>query len=160
MIPAIVAALSPIVKKFEGLHRLVRGLVYPYICPAGYPTQGYGVLVLDMKAPPITVEQAEQKLDTILPGYILETFKLCPRLWLEPPEVGAAISDFTFNLGATRLRGSTLRKRVNEGDWDAVCEELAKWKFGGGRALPGLVARRAHEIALIKEAQRNHREKS
>lgn len=36
------------------------------------------------------------------------------------------------------------------GDWEGACDELAKWVWGGGRKLPGLVARRAAEASLLK----------
>ena len=61
-----------------------------------------------------------------------------------------AIVDFTFNLGAGRLQTSTLRRRVNQRDWTAAGQELRRWVYGGGKVLPGLVARRAAECALLK----------
>ena len=57
--------------------------------------------------------------------------------------------DFTFNLGAGRLQTSTLRRRINQMDWAGAALELRKWVHGGGRVLPGLVARRQAEIALM-----------
>lgn len=39
----------------------------------------------------------------------------------------AAIVDFTFNLGAGRLQTSTLRRRINEGDWIAAQTEIRRW---------------------------------
>lgn len=148
----VIRLTASLVKPFEGLHAVRRdGLVYPYICPAGYWTRGFGVLC-QKDTLPITPAQAEDELYTILPGYINETIRLCPRLQTEAPEVQAAIADFTFNLGASRLRASTLRRRINEGNWDAVCVELRKWVNGGGRRLPGLVLRREAEIQLIRKA--------
>jgi lysozyme len=61
----------------------------------------------------------------------------------------AAVSDFTFNLGAGKLRASTLRRRLLAEDWEGAPHELRKWVFGGGKKLPGLVRRRAAEAALI-----------
>jgi lysozyme len=72
---------------------------------------------------------------------------LCPAI--DSPERLAAIIDFTFNLGVGRLKGSTLRRKVNAGDWEAVPAELRKWTRGGGVVLRGLVIRREAEIALI-----------
>ena len=142
----------PLAHKFEGLHRVVQGLVYPYICPAGYPTRGYGFLVKDMKVPPITIPEAEQEFEIKAPVYFTEAAKISPVLWLAHPKIQAAIADFCFNLGVARYRGSTLRKRVDAQDWDGVCAELPKWVFGGGRKLPGLVARREAEVRLVREA--------
>jgi len=34
------------------------------------------------------------------------------------------------------------------GDYAGAAREFAKWKFGGGRVLPGLIKRRAAEAAL------------
>jgi len=56
---------------------------------------------------------------------------------------------FTFNLGAGRLQTSTLRRRVNQRDWDAAGKELRRWIYGGGKILPGLVARREAEVMLL-----------
>lgn len=152
MIEEIAKWMATLVKPFEGLHKVVGNLVFPYICPAGYPTQGFGILVKDLNVPPIGKAEAERRMFAILPGYIMDTLKACPRLWLCPPEVIAAISDFTYNLGAARLRSSTLRRKINAGEWPAAYRELEKWVNGGGRKLPGLVRRRQAEIQLIKRA--------
>nr|NDG07649.1 lysozyme [Oxalobacteraceae bacterium] len=61
----------------------------------------------------------------------------------------AAIVDFTFNLGAGRLQTSTLRRRVNQRDWDAASYEPRRWVYGGGKVLSGLVARRAAAALLL-----------
>jgi lysozyme len=61
----------------------------------------------------------------------------------------SAIADFCFNLGTTRYKASTLKRRVDAGDWPGAAEELAKWVWGGGQKLPGLVARRAAESLLL-----------
>lgn len=77
------------------------------------------------------------------------TLRYCPVLAVEPENRLAAIVDFTFNLGAGRLQTSTLRRRINQRDWSAAAVELGRWVRGGGRVLPGLVARRAAEITLL-----------
>jgi lysozyme len=77
------------------------------------------------------------------------TLRYCPVLATEPEGRLAAIVDFTFNLGAGRLQTSSLRRRVNQRDWTAAANELRRWVYGGGKALPGLVARREAEIALV-----------
>lgn len=61
----------------------------------------------------------------------------------EPEGRLAAIMDFTFNLGGGRLQTPTLRRRVNQRDWAAAAKELRRWVYGGGKVLPGLVARPA-----------------
>ena len=75
--------------------------------------------------------------------------KLSPVLWLEGDAKHSAIADFCFNLGTTRYKASTLKRRVDAGDWHGAAEELEKWVWGGGKKLPGLVARRKAEANLL-----------
>ncbi len=142
----IAAALC---RHFEGLR------LKPYICPAGYPTQGYGTVwrpdgrKVSMDDPPISKETAEEWLmhelqATYLPGVL----KASPALITQPKVLGA-LTDFAYNLGVPRYRGSTLRKRVDAQDWTGARTELMKWVRGGGKVLPGLVRRRAAECSLI-----------
>lgn len=141
-------------KRFEGFHRVARaapGRAYPYICPAGYWTIGYGHLC-DATHPPITEPEAEVYLTRDLRTSLAATLRYCPVLVTEPEGRLAAIVDFTFNLGAGRLQTSTLRRRVNLRDWKGAATELRKWVFGGGRVLPGLVARREIECEILIRA--------
>ena len=135
-------------RRFEGLR------LTPYLCPAGVPTIGYGatryldgrpVLLTD---PAVSREAAERLLALQLERiYMPAVLRLCPGA--DTPERQAALTDVTFNLGAGALRASTLRRRVNAGDWAAVPGELRKWVRGGGRVLRGLVLRREAEICLL-----------
>ena len=139
-----------LIKHFEGLARLVKGMVYPYLCPAGYPTRGFGIRVRDMNVGPVTPSQAEQDLIALLPIYTDHVIRLCPILALPGNEARlAAITDFCFNLGPAALAASTLRKKINRADWRGAQRELNKWVHGGGRVLPGLVQRRLAEGALL-----------
>ena len=142
-----------LVKRFEGFHRVARadpGRAQPYICPAGYWTIGYGHLC-DPMHPPITVAEAEIYLARDLQSALAATLRYCPVLATEPEGRLAAIVDFTFNLGAGRLQTSTLRRLVNQRDWAASAQELSRWIYGGGKVLPGLVARRKVEAALMSD---------
>lgn len=58
----------------------------------------------------------------------------------------AALVSFDFNTGA--LHKSTLLKKLNAGDYDAVPSELMKWINAGGKKVKGLVNRRAAEAGL------------
>jgi len=53
--------------------------------------------------------------------------------------------DFAYNAGVGNLKSSTLLKRVNAGDFNAVPNELMKWTKAKGKELPGLVRRRRAE---------------
>lgn len=136
-------------RPFEGLR------LRPYLCPAGYPTQGYGTVnkpdgtQVQLTDPPITRETAEEWLrhelaHTYLPGVL----KASPHLISRPAALGA-LTDFAYNCGVPRYRASTLRRRVDACDWAGAKAELMKWTRGGGRVLPGLVRRRQAEAALL-----------
>lgn len=143
----IAAALC---RRFEGFR------AEPYLCPAGVPTIGYGATyylngtAVTLRDRPLSLEAADRllvrQIETV---YLPAALRQCPTLADEAPERLAAIVDWTFNLGEGRLRASTLRQRIETGDWNAVPAELRKWVRGGGRVLPGLVARREAEAALV-----------
>ena len=149
---AVPQAAIDLAKRFEGFERKAkRGVeitAVPYICPAGFWTIGYGHLC-EPKHPPITEAEAEVYLARDLQTALVATLRYCPVLATEPEGRLAAIVDFTFNLGVGRLQTSTLRRRVNQRDWVAASQELRRWVYGGGRVLPGLLARREAEAHLL-----------
>lgn len=59
-----------------------------------------------------------------------------------------SLVSFTFNLGEGNLRDSTLLSKLNRKDYEAVPEELRRWRFDEGRPLKGLTRRRATEATL------------
>ena len=144
---AILVALA-LMRRFEGLY------LAPYLCPAGVPTIGYGatyyedgtrVTLIDAA---ITRERAEQLLLWMVRTvYLPQVMRLCPGI--DNPQRLAALIDFTFNLGASALKNSTLRRKINESLWDQVPAELRKWVKGGGKVLRGLVIRREAEAVLV-----------
>jgi lysozyme len=66
-----------------------------------------------------------------------------------------ALVAFAFNIGLGALEASTLRKRLNRGEYAAVPQELNKWVNSGGRRLEGLVRRRKAEGALFHNGKYN-----
>ncbi len=145
-------AAIDLAKRFEGFERKVkRGTeitAIPYVCPAGFWTIGYGHLC-DPKHLPIVEAEAEVYLACDLKSALTATLRYCPVLATEPEGRLAAIVDFTFNLGAGRLQASTLRRRINQRDWPSTAQELRRWIYGGGKVLPGLVARRESEVDVL-----------
>ncbi len=97
----------------------------------------------------MTEDEAEFYLSSDLITALNATLRYCPVLATEPERRLAAIVDFTFNLGAGRLQTSTLRRRINQQDWENAIRELCRWVRGGAKILPGLAARREAEIALF-----------
>lgn len=149
-------------RRFEGLHRVGKdGLVYPYTCPAGFPTQGYGTVYrpdgrkVSMNDPPITKEVAvewlvHELMYTYAPGVIRQCPGLLPLAILNNDwKTFNAIVDFAYNLGVGRLQTSTLRRKLNAMDWDGAKTELRRWNRGGGKVLRGLVLRREAECQLL-----------
>ena len=135
------ATLYALIRRFEGC-RLV-----PYICPAGVWTCGWGSTGVDVfPGRPWTQAYADRRLEQDAIKFARGTLLACPQL---AGERLCAVADFAYNLGLGALRGSTLRRRVNEGDWEAARRELRRWIRGGGRVLPGLVIRREAEAALL-----------
>ena len=144
-------AAIELAKRFERFCRVPKSdptRAYPYLCPAGFWTIGYGHLC-DGKHPPITMEEGEAYLTADMADALRATLRYCPALATEPEGRLAAIVDFTFNLGAGRLHASTLRRRVNQRDWPGAAHELRRWVYGGGRVLPGLVLRRDTEANFL-----------
>ncbi|MDF9392961.1 lysozyme [Methylococcus capsulatus] len=146
------SAAVDLAKRFEGFHRVPKHdpqrRAYPYTCPAGYWTIGYGHLCKP-DHPPITEDDGEAYLTRDLRSALNATLRYCPVLATESEARLAAIVDFTFNLGAGRLQTSTLRHRVNQRDWPSAAKELRRWVYGAGKVLPGLVARREAEVLLL-----------
>ena len=132
-----------LIKKYEGLS------LKPYICPAGVPTIGYGHTGkgITMSSAPITKAKAEELLEQDVQKFIGEVLRLSPHL---NGTRLCAIADFCYNLGTTRYKASTLKKRIDIEDWEGAKEELVKWVWGGGRKLPGLILRRNEEALLLK----------
>jgi lysozyme len=60
-----------------------------------------------------------------------------------------ALVAWTFNLGPGNLSESTMLKRLNEGDYAAVPDEMRRWNKAGGEVLNGLVRRRDAEAELF-----------
>ena len=142
-----VQVAAALCRRFEGCY------LHPYLCPAGVPTIGYGATYYEdgrrvtLADAPIARERAEALLLWMVrTKYMPAVLKLCPAL--DEPGRLAALIDFTFNLGAGALRGSTLRKRVNAERWADVPAELRKWDKAGGRRLRGLTRRREAEVMV------------
>jgi lysozyme len=140
------AELYELIRRFEGLR------LRAYYCPAGVLTCGFGSTGPDITPTTVwTLQQATDRMRADAQRFALGTLRLCPGI------VGgrlAALADFSYNLGLTRLKGSTLRRKVLAGDWDAAAVELRKWVRGGGRVLPGLVLRREAEARLLLAGNR------
>lgn len=115
---------------------------HPYICPAGYPTIGWGHRIPSMDAPSITKEQGELILKNDMRGARDSILALSPHLLQHDEKRLAALIDFVFNLGISRYRSSTLRKRVTEENWPEAGKEMRRWVYAAGKVFKPLVRRR------------------
>jgi lysozyme len=61
----------------------------------------------------------------------------------------SSLVSFTYNLGAGSLQSSTLRRKLNRGEYESAAREFSRWVFAGGRRLRGLVLRRQAETELF-----------
>ena len=151
-----------LIKRHEGLR------LKPYICPAGYPTIGYGHRIDSLDHPPITREQAEVFLWADAQTAEAAAMKLCPNLWEFPvqPRRLAALTDLVFNVGWGALDGSNpndplddsrVVKALRAGDWMQAAAEFRKWCHARDpetkqmEVLPGLKARRDEGARWIEE---------
>jgi len=136
-------------RQFEGYR------AKPYLCPAGVATIGYGSTYyadkckVTLEDPPMDEPTARALLmieleHTYLPGAL----RNCPGLITDVRKCNAIV-DFCYNLGIGRLQTSTLKRKVNAGDWEGAKEQLMLWTKGGGKVLPGLLKRRTAECALL-----------
>lgn len=60
-----------------------------------------------------------------------------------------ALVDFTYNLGVNALKGSTLLKKLNAGDYAGAANEFPKWNKADGKEVAGLTRRREAEKSLF-----------
>ncbi|WP_063552064.1 lysozyme [Burkholderia territorii] len=132
-----------LIKQFEGL-RLAR-----YLDAVGKPTIGYGHLILPNErfTRPLTPAEAEALLRRDLRGAELNLRKLL-RVPVTQQQFDALMS-FVFNLGAGRLRSSTLLRYLNAGASVRAADQFLVWNKAGGKPLAGLTKRRQAERALF-----------
>ena len=137
-----------IVKNFEGIS------LKPYLCPANVWTVGYGATVSRPTGGPIDPDMeaiSEDEAETLLirdlensEGWVSRLIKTA----LTENQF-SALTSFTFNVGCSALMPSTLRMKLNRGEFQNAADEFPKWKFANKRILAGLVRRRAAEKALF-----------
>jgi lysozyme len=148
--PAWLAPALKIIKEFEGCH------LHAYLCPANVPTIGWGSTQLNGRPVQLGDTITQAQADAMLTKQVLEQFgpgvlRLIPSAAKWKPDQIAATTSFAYNVGLGALEGSTLRQRLNAGQPAAqvVAEELPRWNKGDKGPLPGLVRRRAAEVALF-----------
>lgn len=130
-----------LIKRFEGFSSTV------YICPAGYPTIGYGHLIRNGEDfDSITEKRGEELLRRDVESAERAVLRLI-KVPLTDGQFDALVS-FTYNLGSGALQCSTLRRKVNRQAHSDVPEQLMRWVWAGGQKLTGLIRRRGKEAEM------------
>lgn len=141
------AAALDIITSFEGFS------AEPYQCPAAVWTIGYGsTRCLDgsrvsADTPDLTEAEALEWVQHELVRTEYDVSRLI-NVPLTENQFGALVS-FAYNVGSGNLKASTLRQKLNRGDYEGAAAEFPKWRRAGGKVLRGLVRRRAAERALF-----------
>ena len=131
---------------FEGSSPLI------YLCPAGYPTIGYGHLITEANKEQFLDGIDELEALDLLKTDVQKAERAVLRLINVPLTDGQfdALVSFAFNLGGGALQRSTLRRKVNRQEHSAVPTEFMKWVWAGGRKQKGLVRRRKAEARIYR----------
>ena len=74
--------------------------------------------------------------------------RLSPNLANHQSKFDAVVS-FAYNAGLGNYQRSTIRIKVNRGEWEAASEAFMSWTKAGGKEVAGLVKRRKAEKALF-----------
>lgn len=139
------------IKGFEGYESK------PYLCPAGYPTIGWGTILypdgkrVTMSDKECTPEEAEKWLRFEISSKAKQVDAMTVDS-INQNQFDALVS-FAYNLGATALRNSTLLSLVNKNPNNPdIALEFKKWnkyrKNGKLVPSPGLTRRRKEEIEM------------
>lgn len=134
-----------LIKRFEGFH------LNAYLDPIGIPTIGYGTIVINGKpvtmGMTVTEEQAREYLFDDIQKFEDFVHDLV-NVSLTQEQFDALVS-FTYNLGPTNLKKSTLLRLLNAGKYEEAQPQFLRWNRAGNKVLRGLTRRRLAEAALF-----------
>jgi len=129
------------------LERLVQQV---YLDVVGYPTVCWGHVVLSSEKEKyagrtVSVDECKEVLRKDLLKYEGAVNRLI-RVPLSQNQFDSLVS-FCLNIGTGALQRSTLRMKLNRGEYYAAADEFPKWKWAGGK--PILLKRRLMERDLF-----------
>ncbi|NES08193.1 MAG: glycoside hydrolase family protein [Okeania sp. SIO2F4] len=139
-----------LIKKWEGL------FLNAYLDPVGIPTIGYGTTRYPngqtvRLGDRISERDAERYLGSEC-SRIAQAISQLIKVPVNQNQFDALVS-FSYNVGTGAFQGSTLLRKLNQGDYQGAANEFRRWVNGvvGGVKvpLPGLVSRRADERRLF-----------
>ena len=133
-----------VIKRFEGFSSV------PYRDAQGWSI-GYGHFIKpDETLTAVSEEQANELLrqDAATASAAVSNNVTVP---LTQNQFDALVS-FTYNVGVTAFRNSTLLKKLNAGNYSGAADQFARWNKSGGEILAALTSRRADEQELFMAA--------
>lgn len=132
-----------LIKFYEGLQ------LTAYKDIVGVPTVGYGHTGSDVVYPGrITLDEAERMFDNDISKFESGVNSFLTGSQISDNAFSALVS-FSYNLGLTNLKNSTLLKLVNLGRMNEAGIQFTKWDRAGGKEVAGLFARRRAERDLF-----------
>ena len=145
---AIIALTIPLLVSFEGFRSVA---VHERIDPPGVYTVCFGRTNYDDPKIRPGVRYTKAECETFVSADLEEKYlpevNRCIHVPL-PPHRGAAVLDFTYNLGGGALCKSSVARKLNAGDVRGGCNAMLLYDRANGRQLPGLARRRRAERAL------------
>lgn len=155
--------VSPEAIKMIKHHEGVR--VKPYRCPARLWTVGVGHVIdpahinvkfedrLSLPIPDgwdrtLPMEEVDEILAKDLARFEAGVSRLAPVACTRQGMFDACVS-FSFNVGLGNFQRSSIRMKMNRGDFEGAAEAFMMWTKAAGRELPGLVKRRKDEKTLF-----------
>ncbi|PHM48723.1 lysozyme [Xenorhabdus hominickii] len=93
----------------------------------------------------------EQQAEDFLHDDLTFAYATLERLVKVPLTQGQfdALCSFIFNCGSGNFSGSTLLKKLNQGDYAGAAEEFSRWDKAAGKVMKGLTKRRASEQQMF-----------
>ena len=145
----------------------------PYLCPANIWTIGYGhVLYQDQIRLPMVRKEgysgmirseyplraednrvwSKEEINKLFEADVSPTergvLRLAPTLAGRQGAFDTCVS-FSFNAGLGAFQRSSIRMKINRGDWEGAADALMLYVIAGGKVLAGLKKRREAEKALF-----------
>ena len=134
------------IKQFEGIR------LTPYLCQAGIPTIGIGSTMyadgtkVKLSDKPITESEALELFSKTLKQYENAVDKEIKVPLSENQRI--ALISFTYNVGISAFKTSTLLKKLNNKDYNLELE-FTRWNKIKGNVSKGLTKRRKLEWELF-----------
>jgi lysozyme len=142
-----IAVGAALIREFESCS------LVPYLCPANYPTIGWGMRFradgsrVTMDDPAVSQAEADSALTTAVAAMAGRLDRELP-IRLNSNQRGALYS-FAWNLGEGALQKSTLLRLLISGDDAGAAREFGRWVNVAGKPVSGLIRRRAREAEVF-----------